>query len=294
MKNVVLVNKSILLSAVVLLVLLSGCGGATKFGVNKITTGAEQSVDILIPEPENQTGAANLELKFLAGQLTISPGAETGLATGQAKFNADALAPDLETNESGYRLFHGGLEGEGLPSFNKDLKNEWDIQLADSPLNLNIHAGAYTGRMELGGLSIQSLTIDEAGSDLIGAFSEPNHVEMKAFNLTTGGSTMKLQGLANANFETMRLDSGAGEYTLSFDGALQRDAQVEIETGASTVTIIVPPGVNASVQFDGGLSSVVPAGEWVKNDQSYTNSGSGPAITIHVKMGLGTLNLMNQ
>jgi len=105
---------------------------------------------------------------------------------------------------------------------------------------------------------------------------------------------MELKGLANANFEQMTFNSGAGDYTLSFDGDLQRDASVMIETGASTVNIIVPKGVNAQVTFDGGLSSVKADGGWEQNGNVYTLSGSGPTITITVKMGVGTLNLKTE
>ena len=60
----------------------------------------------------------------------------------------------------------------------------------------------------------------------------------------------------NANFERMTFNSGAGDYTLSFDGDLQRDASVTIDTGAATVNIILPEGANAQVTFDGGLTTV--------------------------------------
>jgi hypothetical protein len=168
------------------------------------------------------------------------------------------------------------------------------LQIADTPLSLNIQAGAYTGNFELGGLSLENLSISEGGSVFTGTFSAPNHVVMSTFSFETGGSTMLLKGLSNANFEQMVFQSGAGDYTLSFDGELQRDANVTIETGAATVSLIVPEGVNAQVTFDGGLSSVNTEGSWSQNGSVYTLSGSGPTITIVVKMGIGTLNLKTE
>jgi hypothetical protein len=53
---------------------------------------------------------------------------------------------------------------------------------------------------------------------------------------------VELKGLANANFEQMSFTSGAGDYTLSFNGDLQRDASVTIDSGFGTVNIIVPEG----------------------------------------------------
>jgi len=89
----------------------------------------------------------------------------------------------------------------------------------------------------------------------------------------------------------MTFTSGAGDYTLSFDGDLQRDASVTIDSGVGTVNIIIPEGVNAQVTFDGGLTTVNTNGKWEHNGNVYTLSGSGPTITITVKMGAGTLNL---
>jgi hypothetical protein len=105
---------------------------------------------------------------------------------------------------------------------------------------------------------------------------------------------MLLKGLANANFERMIFTSGAGDYTLSFDGDLQRDAIVAIDSGVSTMNIIFPADANALLSFEGGLSSVNPEGGWEQNGDVYTLSGSGPTITISVKMGMGTLNLSTE
>ena len=158
------------------------------------------------------------------------------------------------------------------------------------PMSLSIKAGAYTGNFELGGLSLEKLAISEGGSDVKGAFSEPNNVEMSSFTYSTGGSKMVLRGLANANFEQMTFNAGAGDYTFSFDGDLQRDASVTIDSGVGTVNIVVPESVNAQVTFDGSLSTVNIDGGWNQNGNIYTHSGSGATITIAVKMGAGTLN----
>lgn len=282
---------SLLAGAILLGLLTSGCGAISNPFVTKIKTGQLQGVDITVPMPEKNSSGVELNLKFLAGDLKLAPGEDENLASGKATFNAEEFVPEVETVGSSNSVSHGRLEIKGIPSFPKDLKNEWDLKIANVPLSLKIWAGAYTGRFELGGLSLEKLTIEEQGSDVQGSFSKPNNVVMSTFDYTTGGSQLELKGLANANFEQMNFTSGAGTYTLSFDGNLQRDSNVTIDTGASTVNIIVPQGTNATVTFEGGLSSVLPDGSWVKNGDVYTLSGSGPTLNIVVKMGVGTLNL---
>jgi hypothetical protein len=288
-------NRVKLLAAALLLALTSmACGINLKSPVTQIKTGPTQTVNIQVPKPEGSSTGVVLNLQFLAGNIKLAPGADGYLASGTAAFNAVDFEPKVEAAGTSYTLTQGDLKTKGIPNMKKDIKNEWDLKLANTPMSLNINTGPYNGNFELGGLSLEKLAIEEVGSDLTGAFSTPNNVKMSSFTYSTGGSTIKLKGLANANFEQMTFKSGAGDYTLSFDGDLQRDANVKIETGVSTVNIIVPEGVNAQVTFNGGLSSVKPNGGWKQNGDVYTLSGSGPTITITVEMGMGTLNLKNE
>jgi hypothetical protein len=292
-------NRNLILATVLTLALVSvACGGNLDLPVTQIKTGPTQTVDIQVPMPEEPSAGVELNLEFLAGEIKLSPGAAFGsggyLASGSATFNVPDFEPQVEANGSSYTLRSGDLKDKGIPNFQEDVKNEWDLKLADTPMSLSIQAGAYDGSFELGGLSLEKLAISEIGSDLTGTFSEPNHVEMSSFTFSTGGSSVELKGLANANFEQMTFDSGAGDYTLSFDGDLKHDASVTIDSGVSTVNIIVPQGVDAQVTFEGGLTSINMEGGWDQNGEIYTHSGSGPTIHIKVVMGLGTLNLKTE
>lgn len=280
--------------AVLIIILAATSCVSAKLPVTQIKTGPTQTVDLQVPMPGGTSTGVELNLEFMAGELKLSPGANGYLASGTATYNAVDFEPKIETNGPSQTLRSGVMEIKGLPKFNDDLKNVWDLQLADTPMSLNIKAGAYTGNWELGGLSLENLSISEGGSDLRGAFSKPNNVEMSTFTFSTGGSKTELKGLANANFEQMIFNSGAGDYTLNFDGKLQRDAKVTIETGASSVNIIIPKGVPSQVTFEGGLTGIKMDGDWSQNGNIYTLSGSGPTISIIVKMGVGSLNLKNE
>lgn len=287
-------RNCILVTALLLALAATACGINAKLPVTEIKTGPTQTVDIQVPMPEESSSSVGLNLEFVAGELKLAPGANGYLASGTAIFNAVDFEPKVEGTESSYTLRSGDIEIKGIPEFSDDLQNTWDIKLANKPMSLNIKAGPYTGSFELGGLSLEKLVIDEVGSELKGKFSEPNQVEMSSFTFLTGGSDVELKGLANANFEKMTFNSGAGNYTLSFDGDLKRDASVMIDSGISTINIIVPQGVNAQVTFDGGLTSVNATGGWEQNENLYTLSGDGPTITITVKMGIGNLNLKTE
>jgi len=258
--------------------------------VTSIHTGPTETTDIQVPATD---GVANLEFTFGAGILSVKPGLEDGLVGGKATYNVTELKPEVKINGNDITIQQGNLDTKGIPNIQGDLKNDWELLLGDAPMKLSIRAGAYEGRYEFGGLSLQKLTIADGAANVRLSFSEPNRSVMSLLRYETGASDVQLEGLANANFEEMEFRGGAGSYTLDFSGELQRDSQVTIESGISSVTIIVPEGVNAEVTFDGGLSNVSISGSWEHLGDQYTQEGSGPTLKIKIKMGAGDLKLQN-
>jgi hypothetical protein len=78
----------------------------------------------------------------------------------------------------------GDFEFRTAPTL-RNIKNIWELELGDSPMDLSISAGAYKGSMELGGLSLTGLTIEDGAADVELSFSEPNPVDMSIFRYET-------------------------------------------------------------------------------------------------------------
>ena len=270
----------------------SACG-AQNLALTHVKTGPEQSMDVTIPYDADQS-QSSLKLDFIAGDLTLTPGGSDAVVTGTARYNADEFVPTITADGTSYMVSQDKDGKKAVPSNKDEIVNAWNLSLTDQPLDLNINAGVYNGKFELGGLSLTSLKIDEAGSELECNFSEPNKVKMSVFDVVTGGSKMSMNGLANANFDKMTFVAGAGDYTLRFNGQLQHDVNVSTESGAGVVTLIIPNGVNALVNYNGGLSAVEASDGWTQQENTYTHAGSGPTITINVQMGVGTLNLRSE
>ena len=284
MSKVAIFSVSLVLAFTVM-----ACGFTFNLPVHKISTGPSQTEQIEVMPPD--VSVVELTLAFSAGDLEINPGAGSTLVSGTATFNLDEFKPEVTVDGEKVRIESGDLELNGIPNFSGDIKNEWDLVLGNTPMNLVINAGAYQGRLEMGELSLKSLEVNDGAADVQLEFSEPNQVEMDSFRYTTGASTVKLAGLSNANFTSMIIRSGAGEYTLDFSGDLRRDAVVTLESGISQVTIIVPKGTNAILLFNGGLTNIDYSGDWNKSGSQYLHTGSGPTITINVDMGAGELDL---
>lgn len=273
----------------VLTALSLACGITVNFPVDQVTAGPTQTTNIKIDEPDAQV--AKVRLNFGAGELRIAPGADGALISGVASYNVDDFKPNIEIDDDEIRLETGNLEVSGVPKFDQELKNEWDLKFSAMPMQLSINAGAYEGNFEFGGLALQSLEVTDGAANVKLKFSQPNLTVMDVLRYITGASNVTLSGLGNANFRSMTFRSGAGDYTLDFSGKLQNDAVVAVESGISRVVIIVPEGVSAKLIFKGGLANVRASGSWEKSGDEYRLSGSGPSLLITVDMGAGNLEL---
>lgn len=249
------------------------------------TPGPEVTEEIVIPVPD--TDEVSLKLSFGAGDMTLAPGAKE-FVEGTATYNYDAFKPEVVVDGGDAQIKMSKVES--LPSFN-DLKNEWDLKLGDTPMDLTIESGAYNGTFELGGLSLNNLTVQDGAANVELTFSEPNLVEMSTFRYETGASDVKMTGLANANFSLFDFSSGAGDYTLDFSGELQRDASVTVSSGLSNIILVIPEGVNAVVTIDSGASNVSVGSEWSQSGDIYKQKGEGPTLTIVINIGAGNITL---
>jgi hypothetical protein len=277
---------------IVLALATLACGIQFNLPVVEVKTGPTVTEDLSISTPEGSE-TAHLTLAFGAGKISLEPGAEEALLAGTATYNVPDFKPKVITEGSTVRLEQGDLEIGGIPNFDEDIINEWDLKIGEAPLDLTINAGGYQASYDLGGLALEELEIADGAADVDLSFDEPNKAEMGTFRYTTGASSIDLTGLANANAERIIFQGGAGSYTLDFSGELQRDVTVRIDAGLSTIKVIVPEGVHAVVEIEGGLSNVDTRGDWKKQGSEYVLSGDGPTIRFVVKMGAGNLQLEN-
>ena len=249
------------------------------------TPGPDVTDEITVPTPK--TDNVNLRLAFGAGELALAPGAKQ-LVEGTATYNYAAFKPEVNIDGGNAEIKMSQIKS--LPSFDK-LKNKWDLKLGDTPMDLTIESGAYHGDFELGGLSLNSLTIKDGAANVKLAFSDPNPVEMSTFRYETGASDVKMSGLANANFSILDFSSGAGDYTLDFSGKLQRDASIKISSGLSNVIVVVPENVNAIVTVDSGASNINAGSSWSQSGGVYKQKGTGPTLTFVIEVGAGNVTL---
>ena len=270
------------------LIILTLATMACGFSVNipsPPTPGPEVTDKITVTVPK--ADETRLKIAFGAGELTLSPGTEDMLVDGTATYNVPNFKPEIDQSEGYIEIKQGEFKTLNVTDF----KNEWDLKLGDTPMDLEINAGAYQGRYEFGGLALTGLTIKDGASDVEVSFSEANQTEMSVFRYETGASNVDLTGLANANFSTLIFNGGAGDYTLDFSGDLEQDATARVETGFGNLILVIPEEVDARVTVEGGAVNISHSSGWGQSNRTYTQKGSGPTLTIIVKMGAGNVTI---
>ena len=261
--------------------------------IPRLKTGPTETITVNEAAPTDGS-VPNVILNMGAGRLDLVGGSES-LLSGEIRYNVAEWMPTL-TNAAGIVTVTQGDSGDnvGLPEAGAQVVNEWDLMLGNTPMQLTVNAGAYDGVLNLSGVPLQTLSINDGASKAEVRFDSLNPQVMEKLSYKTGASTVKLAGLANANFTEMTFDGGAGDYTLDFSGALQQDASVKIVAGVSNVRLIIPAGMTAQVDVEGAISNVNTDGTWTVNDKHYEVAGSGPMLTITVQMGLGNLTLVSE
>ncbi len=272
---------------------LTGCGINIDLPFKTETkTGPTVTESIQVPAPDIKL-PLDVNLSFGAGKMTLLPNPGPDLLSGTVSYNVADFKPEILVDDSGITLKQGNLKLNAVPTIDASIKNEWNIAIANYPIELTIKAGGYTGEFEFGGLSLTDLHITDGASNVKLKFSTPNSASMNAFRYETGASNINMVKLANANFHTMILQSGAGNYTLDFSGILQQDASIFIETGLSRLIISVPEGVQAEVNFEGPFSKVLTSGNWQESGDEYILNGQGPKLTFTIETKAGTVTLQN-
>ena len=237
------------------------------------------------------TEESTLTFNMTGGVFNLHPGSE-GLVTGTITYNVEQWEPEYTRSENAYEIKQvNPFSISGIPT--NDVENTWDLSLTTAiPLNLSIEGGASDYNFDFSGLQLTSLKILQGASDSVIQFDTPNPVVMEEFSFTTGASSAKIYGLANANFETMIMSAGAGDYTLDFSGSsLQHDATIQIKAGISNITIIIPAGMKAVVINEGTVSNINTKGTWLLTDNTYSTLDEGYTLTINLNMAVGNVNL---
>jgi hypothetical protein len=257
----------------------------------QMETSEMRTVEISEQLPEN-LNETDILFQMSGGEFVLKPGAQN-LVNGMIVYNIDQWEPEFTRSENKYQIKQTNpLKITGIPS--DETINRWELALSTAvPINLTIEGGASDNIFDLTGLQINNLSIVQGASETTLLFDQPNPVRMETLSFTTGASSAKLFGLANANFNAMSFSGGAGNYTLDFTGNLTQDTFVELKAGASNIKIIIPAGMRAQVNNLSSVSVFNTEGTWLLTNDTYTTLEEGYLLTINLNLTVGNVTLIH-
>ena len=238
-----------------------------------------------------EVDSLKVTIKFGAGKLDLISG-EEDVFKGEFQYDKSILKPNVQ-----YEI----LGKTGIltlsQSIKKDLdlpfpyKNRWNLKLpSDVPLQLYINTATYSGYIDLTNLQIEYFHLNSGASQTNIEFNQPNLIDLKNINIKTGASSIKMLGLANANFNEMNFTGGAGSYTFDFSGNLTKKSKVSINVAAAKIILKIPANMGAKIIFRNFPASKLDVRGFIKiNDQTYINPEYGKSaaeLDIEIKGGL--------
>lgn len=121
----------------------------------------------------------------------------------------------------------------------------------DIYLDVRLKAGETT--MQLGGLRLKEVNLNNwAGKVKIG-FQEPNPIVMVFLDIHNKVGEMELLDLGNARFERADIDGGIGALRVDFHGDLMDKSRAKVDIDIGEVSVYLPSDVGTLLIVGGGL-----------------------------------------
>jgi len=241
--------------------------------------------------PLGEVDSLKMTIKFGAGKLDLISGQEC-VFEGNFQYDKSILKPNVQyeiLGETGVLTLSQSIKKDlDLPF---PYKNRWNLKLpSDVPLQLYINTATYSGYIDLTNLQIEYFHLNSGASQTNIEFNQPNLIDLKNINIKTGASSIKMLGLANANFNEMNFTGGAGSYTFDFSGNLTKKSKVSINVAAAKIILKIPSNMGAKIIFRNFPASKLDVRGFIKiNDQTYINPEYGKStaeLDIEIKGGL--------
>jgi len=253
------------------------------------------TIDINIPFPDTR----GLELQVAVGacRLRITPGEGDDWVSGRYEDKSGAV-PLTISREGGVVRISQDADISGAIDLARESAT-LDLALGKAKsFVLSVDTGGGGAELELGAIPLARLrTRIGAGTCMI-RLSEPNLVEMRLMEVSSGMASAELYGLANTNASEILLDSGAGTLKADFSGELSRESSARVTGSAGTVTVVVPSDLAARISTSTTLGSLNIGDGFTKREGAFWteagNTGDGPLLRIEATVRLGKLTIATE
>lgn len=245
-------------------------------------------------DPEVKT----IRLKADLGLVELVMSAHDGgdMYTVEVRYDADKVRVDVDYDKSGSSADLDLFSEKTRKSLDLDTDDcRWRVSLSrDYIWDIDLETGVADGKIDLSGLPIEAMSLDQGVSDCRITFSEPNPVEMRHLAIDAGVGDMKIFGLGYANVRDLEFDGGTGESLLNYEGFEHGSQTAQIDMGVGSVTIEIPRKTPVRIESDDSWlnSTSVPEEYFEEVDNGvYETEGYDKAeygLEVELDVGIGS------
>ena len=243
-----------------------------------------------------------IKVEFGFGEIRVERGNPAKAVTGYLQYDEDYIRPEVEYEVRGnlarFRLTtRSRREGWNFDVARRDTESpESELYFTTRvPLEVDFSCGLGEAKLDLGGLKVSDLKLDNGLGETTLDFSTPNGVELRRIAVNNGLGKLVARNLSNARTSRMKFDSGLGSAELDFGGETLRDISVDVSVGLGSVTMWIPRGYNVEMEAEENfLSSIdtrgmVQKGRGLYRSENYDSAN--PTLRITASVGLGSIDI---
>jgi hypothetical protein len=240
------------------------------------------------------SGPHDVQIRYGAGELRLEPAASPMLYEMELRYDERYFTPLTEYDADARRL-RLGVEGQARGRrVNVREGSRVTIGLSrEVPMALQLQFGAGEAEIELGGISLRSLSLSTGASETRVRFSEPNPIQASSVSVDAGAASLEVSGLGNTGAERFNFQGGVGSTVLDFGGEWSRSATASVQMGLGSITLRVPRGLGLRVNRSSFLTSFDADG-LTRQGNSYSSRDWQTAthrLEINVNAAFGSIRV---
>ena len=211
-----------------------------------------RTVDVgrMLRPGHNSSAPLNVDLSYGTGTMSLSPVAGPWLYDVHVTYTPGHASPRIA-----YSPTSNTLDVHGSSGRDDDINVDFDGHHSHSddelhvglgrgvPLNVALKFGGGDVTAQLGGLSIQRLTLETGASNAQVSFDTPDPIPLSELDVKVGVAAFRALGLGNAHIQHIVVEAAAGFVDLDFGGRWTSDATLDLHATLGAVHIHVPSGV---------------------------------------------------
>ena len=240
-------------------------------------------------KPLAQQKELYVNTKLAAGRLTLDQADPGQLYSLDTEWDAANMSRTVHCEAVGTKAtLTAVIEGQTLSTEHTRM----GLSLAGGlPLELRFETGAGENQLDLTGLSVRRLVLQQGAGEVKLWADSPQAEPCQLLEASSGVGEMQLRGLSNLAPEEIDFKGGIGHALLDFSGEGTRIMRAHLAVGIGQIEVLLPRRLGVRLELEGNTSGMqISDQDFRKVGNTYTSSryaDSPQRLELTVAAGLG-------